>query len=29
VKPLQIAELEVAPLESLASEVPDGTEEKR
>jgi hypothetical protein len=29
VKPLQIAELEVAPLESLASEVPDGTDEKR
>ena len=29
VKPLQIAELEVAPLESLASEVPDGTEEKQ
>ena len=29
VKPLEIAELEVTPLEALASEVPDGTEEKR
>jgi hypothetical protein len=29
VKPLEIAELEVTPLEALASEVPDGTEEKQ
>jgi hypothetical protein len=29
VKPLEIAELEVTPLEELASEVPDGTEEKQ
>jgi hypothetical protein len=29
VKPLEIAELEVTPLESLASEVPDGKEEKQ
>ncbi len=28
-KPLEIAELEVAPLEALASEVPHGTEEKQ
>jgi anti-sigma factor RsiW len=28
-KPLEIAELEVTPLEALASEVPDGTEEKQ
>jgi hypothetical protein len=29
VKSLEIAELEVTPLESLTSEVPDGTEEKQ
>jgi len=29
VKPLEIAELAVTPLEALASEVPDGEEEKQ